>query len=130
MPSSKRPRHAARANAVRNGSKASSQKASGSLLRIARVSATPPGARPSVRPDVITWAVGQWRIRASWRESKAINALSSPNGDARQTPNAAIGCASDAKACARDCRVVGPRIVLERIEQPGQFREQSLVRVL
>ena len=33
------------------------------------------------------------------------------HGDARQTANAAIGCASDAKACARDCRVVGPRIV-------------------
>jgi hypothetical protein len=52
------------------------------------------------------------------------------HGDARQTANAAIGCASDSKACARDCRVVGPRIVPQRIEQPGQFGEQSLIRVL
>jgi hypothetical protein len=33
------------------------------------------------------------------------------HGDARQTANAAIGCASDSKACAGDCSVVGPRIV-------------------
>ena len=47
-----------------------------------------------------------------------------------QPPHATIGRARDAKTCARDCRVVGPRIVLERIEQPGQFIEQSLVGVL
>jgi hypothetical protein len=82
----KRPRHAARANAVRKGSRASSQNASGSLLRIARVSATPPGARPSVRPDVITWAVGQWRMRTSWRDNKPTSALSSPRGTRGKRP--------------------------------------------
>src|ERR1700677_218008 len=51
-------------------------------------------------------------------------------GDARQTPYATIGCASDAQTCARDCSVVWPRIVLKRIEQPRQFGEQALVRVL
>ena len=50
--------------------------------------------------------------------------------DARKTPGAAIGCAGYAKACARDCGVVRPRIVLKGVEQPGQFGEQSLVRVL
>jgi hypothetical protein len=49
---------------------------------------------------------------------------------AGKTPDAAIGCAGDAKTCAGDCRVVRPRIVLERIEQPRQFGKQSLVRIL
>src|ERR1700677_818675 len=51
-------------------------------------------------------------------------------GYARQTPYTAIGCASNAKTCARDCSVVWPRIVLKRNEPPRQFGEQSLVRVL
>jgi hypothetical protein len=50
--------------------------------------------------------------------------------DARKAPDAAIGCAADAKTCAGDCRVVLPRIVLERIEQPRQFGKQSVVRIL
>jgi hypothetical protein len=50
--------------------------------------------------------------------------------DARKAPDAAIGCAGDAKTCAGDCRVVRPRIVLERIEQPRQFGKQSLIRIL
>jgi hypothetical protein len=52
------------------------------------------------------------------------------HGDARQTPEAAISFAGHTKACARDRRVVGPGIVPQRIEQPGQFREQSFIRVL
>ena len=51
-------------------------------------------------------------------------------GDARQTPDAAIGCARDAEACARDRSVVWPRIVVTWIEQPGQFGEQSLIGIL
>lgn len=51
-------------------------------------------------------------------------------GDARQTPNAAIGRAGYAKARARDRGVVGPRIVLERVKQPREFGEQSFVSVL
>jgi hypothetical protein len=50
--------------------------------------------------------------------------------DARKAPDAAIGCPGDAKTCAGDCRVMRPRIVLERIEQPRQFGKQSLVRIL
>ena len=60
-----RARHKARVNAARNGMRASSQDASGSVLRIRKVSATPPGARPFVRPEVITWTDGQYRILAS-----------------------------------------------------------------
>ena len=51
-------------------------------------------------------------------------------GDARKTPNAAIGRAGYAKARAGDRGVMRPRIVLEGVEQPGQFGKQSLVRVL
>ena len=50
--------------------------------------------------------------------------------DARKTPDATIGRACNAEACARDCGVMRPRVVFEGVKQPGRFSEQSLVRVL
>jgi hypothetical protein len=47
--------------------------------------------------------------------------------DARKAPDAAIGRAGYAKARARDCGVMRPRIVFKRVEPPGQFDEQSLI---
>ena len=59
-----RPRQWARANAVRNGSRASSQKASGSLLRMRRVSATPPGAN-------LCWDFGPTKLNRNRRDRRA-----------------------------------------------------------
>src|SRR5271163_2844471 len=57
-----------------------------------------------------SWAMTNSRIVAQQQADKRFVLA---KGNARQTPNAAIGCASDAKACARDCSVVWPRIVLK-----------------
>ena len=104
-----RPRQYARANAVRNGSRASSQNASGSILRIRSVSATPPAARPFVRADVVTWTVGQYRILASWREQRNQRLVLAKR-DRRETSNPAISRPSYAKARAGDCGVMRPRL--------------------
>ncbi|MGB7975838.1 MAG: hypothetical protein WCF81_16160, partial [Roseiarcus sp.] len=73
------------------------------------------------RDHVGVRAIPDSRILA---REQADQCLVLAQGDARQAPGAAIGRAGHAEACARDCRVMGPRIVFEGIEQAGQFREQ------
>jgi hypothetical protein len=50
--------------------------------------------------------------------------------DTGHAPDAAIGRACYAEARAGDRSVMGPRIVLERVEQPRQFGEQGFINVL
>jgi hypothetical protein len=92
-----------------------------------RDAARRPPVRPAGRDHLDSRTIPNSRIPA---RKLSDQRLILAEGDTGQAPDPAIGVTGYSEARARDRGMMRPRIVFKRIEQPGQFAEQPLVRVL